>query len=378
MGISKNKQKLSTILSLLILIGAGFICGYRGFHLIDMVFENSNRISSILFTVAWLILWLYLSMYIQIIIHEGGHFLFGKISGYKLVSFRIGQIMFINDKGRLRYKKFTVVGTGGQCLMMPPEGDAYDFPFILYNLGGSIANILVSVIFFILYRITPDPMLSLMFIIIAILGFLFALMNGIPMYLGGIANDGCNAVSLGKDRYARHAFWLQLSINALITEGTRMGDMPPEWFSLPPGADLNNPLICSIGVFRCSYLHDRKDFAEAKTACEFFLEKAPGILKVHQNELLCELLFYEIIGEGRRETIDSLYTKDLQKYIKATKSYVSRSRLLYGFELLINHNKKAAMKHLRVFEKALKTYPFAGEIASEWELIDIINEKARC
>ncbi|MFI3201896.1 MAG: hypothetical protein R3Y54_10315 [Eubacteriales bacterium] len=58
--------------------------------------------------------------YIQIIIHEAGHLIFGFISGYRFISFRIGNFMWMQENGKLRVKRLKIVGTGGQCLMAPP------------------------------------------------------------------------------------------------------------------------------------------------------------------------------------------------------------------------------------------------------------------
>jgi hypothetical protein len=208
-----------------------------------------------------------------------------------------------------------------------------------------------------------------------IIGIAFALMNGIPMYLGGLSNDGMNALSLGKDREAKRAFWLQLYINGLIANGTRLAHMSEEFFQLPDKADLNNPLICAIGALKCSYLQDKKQFDEAKEMCEYMLENAPGLFEIHKNELRCELLFYEILGPCRREEIEKLYTKQLKKYIKATSLYVSRKRLMYTYALLLEGDAVKAEKELAGFEKAARVYPYEIEVQCERELIALVDEK---
>jgi hypothetical protein len=151
--------------------------------------------------------------------------------------------------------------------------------------------------------------------------------------------------------------------------------MSEELFRLSDRADLNNPIICAIGVFKCSYLQDKKQFDEAKGMCEFMLENAPGLLEIHKNELRCELLFYEIMGLCRREEIEKLYTKQLKKYIKATSSYVSRKRLMYAYALLLEGDASKAEKELAGFEKAAKVYPYEIEVQCERELIALVDEK---
>ena len=55
--------------------------------------------------------------FIHIIIHEGGHLIFGWFSGYQFSSFRVGNIILVNNNGKLHLKKFSIPGTAGQCLM---------------------------------------------------------------------------------------------------------------------------------------------------------------------------------------------------------------------------------------------------------------------
>ncbi len=78
-----------------------------------------------------------------IIIHESGHLVTGLRSGYEFISFRIGSMTWVKENGKLSQKKFNIAGTGGQCLMMPPESDKPEnVPFVLYFLGGGCVGTL--------------------------------------------------------------------------------------------------------------------------------------------------------------------------------------------------------------------------------------------
>ena len=72
---------------------------------------------------------------LQIVIHEGGHLVGGLLSGYRFVSFRIFNIALIRHKGRFALRRYSIAGTGGQCLLLPPDGNAGDIPLMLYNLS---------------------------------------------------------------------------------------------------------------------------------------------------------------------------------------------------------------------------------------------------
>ena len=69
----------------------------------------------------------------------------GLATGYRFVSFRIGSWMLQREHGKLRVRKFTLAGTGGQCLLAPPLTDG-KMPCVLYNLGGPLANLITALL----------------------------------------------------------------------------------------------------------------------------------------------------------------------------------------------------------------------------------------
>ena len=88
---------------------------------------------------------------LNILIHEAGHLVFGLLTGYRFSSFRIGNFMWIKENEHLKIKRLSISGTGGQCLLVPPETSDEKTPFVLYILGGSIANLVFALIFSTLY-----------------------------------------------------------------------------------------------------------------------------------------------------------------------------------------------------------------------------------
>lgn len=339
----------------------------------EVLMEKGIGSFALFFAAAMLLAWA--SAFIQTIIHEGGHLIFGLFTGYKFISFRIGHFMFLKKDGMLRIKIFNVVGTAGQCLMMPPAWRA-DMPYRLYNLGGCIANAVTAAFSLLLYLAAGRTgLFSLFAVFLAVTGFSMALTNGIPMRVGGVANDGLNAAILGRGGRSLRDFWLQLYVNGLITKGERYRNMPEEWFRLPEGEELFDPISCTVGVMLFNYYLDRREFEKAEKTAEYMI-KSPGILGVQKNELLCELLFLRILRFAPSAEIDSLLTPQLDRYIKATASYVSRRRLAYAYQLLYKKNLTMAKKCLEVFERTAATYPYAAEIESERELIEIINSRS--
>ena len=76
---------------------------------------------------------------LHIILHESGHLLMGLATGYRFSSFRIASIAFVRKDGQIRVRRYKLAGTGGQCLMLPPEMPVEQVPFFWYNAGGQHA-----------------------------------------------------------------------------------------------------------------------------------------------------------------------------------------------------------------------------------------------
>ena len=312
---------------------------------------------------------LYLSNLLSIIIHESGHLVMGLLTGYQFISFRIGKQILLKQDGHFKIKKYNLAGTKGQCLLMPPNYSE-NLPYFWYNFGGGLFNLLAAIIAFGLSFCFKDNLIIYLFMAI---NLFVALTNLIPLKLT-VPNDGYNLYMLSKDKSCRYGLYSQMKIYALSVQHQRHQDMDPSLFELPKDADLNNPLNQSILVNQVSLLHDLHKFPEAKLLIEQINQECQ-LMELYKNELDCEYLFYCLYEDPHDPNINQLY-QDLFKFIKITsKTSLERQRLLYAFEFLVNHDQSKAQKHLEVFEKIAKNYPFDPIITCEREIITLIQNK---
>ena len=322
---------------------------------------------------------LVLGFIFHIFIHEFGHLIAGKMSGYGFVSIRFFNFTIVNKDGKLIRKKFKVVGTLGQCLMSPPKQINGNYPFILYNLGGGLMNFIFSAVFVACYFIFSSFSGAWAFNLLAAIGVFIGLLNIVPLNLG-IPNDGHNALNLGKNEVTRCAFWSSLNVNALMSQGFRHRDIPIEQYFFDNNIDLydknSNTLLINVAAQHFERLIDKHEFAEAKAFGENLLSKAEKMIEIHKNELRCELLFLELIGECNKEEIERLYTENLKKYIKATSIYTSRQRLLYAYAKLFLNDATEVANLLAKFNKTCLSHPFDGEIIRDRELIALVDDLA--
>ncbi|WP_313130913.1 M50 family metallopeptidase [Anaerocolumna sp.] len=316
-----------------------------------------------------------IAFFVQIIIHEAGHLIFGLLTGYRYISFRIGSFMWVKENDRIHFKRLSLAGTGGQCLMSPPDMIDGKIPYILYNLGGSFMNIIFGLVFLGLYQFLKDiPYLSVTLLIASIVGFASALLNGIPMRLGIIDNDGYNALSLGKSPEALRSFWIQIKVNEQMTKGVRLKDMPEEWFIVPSEDGMKNSMTAARGVFTANRMIDEHAFGEAQELMEKLLKMDSAIVGLHRNLMQCDIVFCELIDKNREEYLDAILDKQQKKFIKQMKNFPSVIRTEFAYALLAEDDDLKAGKIKKRFEKCALSYPYQSDIESERELIQIAEE----
>lgn len=316
-------------------------------------------LSAILVTVA--------AFYLQIILHEGGHLLFGLATGYKFVSFRILNLSIIRQGGKLRIKRFSVDGTGGQCLLTPPDLPLEKIPSLMYNLGGVMTNVLsIFIAVALLFTVDEMPDLLMMFLVMfACMGGFMALMNGIPMTVGGISNDAKNALLLRKDLKNRHTFVIQLRTNALIQNGMRPKDMPEEWFKNDNNIDYSNALQVSVRIMYAGWLIDKELWQEAYDVLEEIEAHKDKIVGLYANELDCELIFAALVT-NKTERAKEICSDRLLAYIKRFKGVMSsKQRLLCAIALYIDKDTTRAKEIYNSVCAKSDRYLMQGEVLSD-------------
>ena len=371
----KKKSSLTKYFPMVLFAAVGAACGFFAASYIDTITANTGQF--ILWFVL-LLMGLYLAVFLQLILHEAGHLVFGLLSGYHFSSFRIMSFMWVKEDGVLRFRRLSIAGTGGQCLMAPPELTDGKFPVLLYNLGGVLANLLLSGIAWGLScAATGVPLLLIWLRVLSITGIALALMNGIPMHMGTVDNDGYNAFSLGKNPQAMRAFWVQLKVNQQVAAGIRLKDMPAEWFALPEPDAMGNSMVATLAVFTCNRMVDAHQFAEADALMARLLEMDSGIVGLHRSLMICDRVYIELITQNRQEVLAQMLTKEQRKFMASMKTFPSVLRTEYVYALLGEKNPGKAEKVKASFEKCAKTYPYSNDIQSERELMALAERSSR-
>ncbi|MBQ7408034.1 MAG: hypothetical protein IJW13_02010 [Clostridia bacterium] len=346
----------------------------------DFLFEILNNEAITAFVILSILFLLFLfSVFLQTIIHEAGHLVCGLISGYKFSSFRILSTCFVKTNEKIKVKKITVPGTVGQCLMLPPKQDlSANVPYKLYNYGGCIFNFASALVFVIIaFVFKYNVILYAIFGVLATAGMMLFFNNGIPKRTALIQNDGQNIIDIGKSQQSMQSYIIQLLIAEAQTKGLKLSEMPNEWFEMPNAEDLNNPLVTTRVSLICSRLIEQRDFFNAHITIRTLLQHKQSLLGIYKIFMELELIYLDAINFWASPTEISNRLSVQLKNVNAIKNSISVQRVLYTVEIVCRANEKEGQKHLQLFEKSAKKYPYQQEIEEERKLIALAQECAK-
>ncbi|MBO5448142.1 MAG: M50 family metallopeptidase [Ruminococcus sp.] len=365
-----SKKKDPPSLGNIIMIGFGAVTGFVIAMVTDINGDDGGI--SLLRLMSAIAVFL-LSVLFGLMIHEAGHLVCGLKTGYEFVSFRVGSFTLVKENGRLVRRKFTIAGTGGQCVMTHElVNDPENVPYFWYHFGGGFFNLLCAVSGLALFFITSDNTARMLMAIFAAVSLMLALMNLIPIKAMGVPNDGYNIYLLHKSPKNRKMILNNIAANGLQYKGSRLKDMPEELFS---DADPDGGIYETAQALLCANRElDRHNFESAKEIYERVL-KNPDLVGIYKNECNCELMFTDIVTGESKEKILENYDKDMQTYIKQTeKTYITRKRLMYAYYLITERDNDKAEAEYQAALKMKDTYPCKGEYDSEMEIIEFVKE----
>ena len=250
---------------------------------------------------------LFVSYILTLILHEGGHLVFGMATGYEFLSFRVFSLTLVKKDGKFAWKRFSIKGTGGQCILMPPESDTPEkVPFFLYHAGGGFMNFITAAICLPISGVISSEIPRTFLLVLGLLSVIQGFVNLIPMKIQ-IPNDGYNIMMMLKDPAEKVAIYKSLRINGLLYYGKTPSEIPEELFDLG-----SNGFYKTVAkVLRAGVLLDRHEYAEAEV---LYAECAEDdTIKVYQLESRCELLFCKIMNGAPAEEIDDICTSTTPK-----------------------------------------------------------------
>ncbi|PTQ86332.1 hypothetical protein C8U37_101171 [Trichococcus patagoniensis] len=280
-----------SFLRIAIHITIAFIMLYR--YMIAKGFDNLGQLLSfdpILIPI--LLAGLFLSIYVHIFLHEGGHFLFGKLSGYRLVSFQVRRFKYSQADHSLHHMQAASPLLAGQCLMAPPNGDYAELPYRGYLLGGILANALTGAALY-SSAFLMEPKVGSLFVLLSFVPVWMALSNLLPKG----QNDGAVLREVSRSLPARRLLFQQLEMARLIEGKVPFADLPDAYFEDLKDAQYQKTFLVDY-FYMVAYVRalGELEFEEADSLLRAFSAHRPVKESVYwpiyvMESLFCDALF---------------------------------------------------------------------------------------
>ncbi len=364
--------------SLIGLIGAGAIVViFKGVSVSDyMESLVSSDWREGLQVMGFMVLWMIVSSVLHIIIHEGGHLVAGLLTGYRFVSFRVFSLTLVKIDGHFRFRRFSIGGTGGQCLMSPPDRPLSEINTRWYNLGGVLANLIVAAAALAVLCLADLPMWAeTLMLMLIIIGVIYALLNGLPLKINGLPNDGYNLKNLEKSSLSKLLFCNVLRANACVQEGMQPKDLPEAYFTISEEIDWTDGMQVNWQLLNIARLQNMHLWTEAYTLLSEALQHKEDVPDLFYKESACEMIFVSLVL-GRKDEARQLYTDDIKKYIKDYgKMQSGKLRLLYAISLLLEEDKAKAETLLHTLKSQRNSYLLQGEADMDIELAEWLSKR---
>lgn len=205
-----------------------------------------------------------IGLFITFMIHEVGHLVGGKISGFKFNSFSIGLMYFYKKNSKLKFKvrKLTLFNIlSGHCQMIPEQGFKSFNPF-WFNLGGSFFNLLTTFILFIVIENIEINHIWLSWIRPGmVMNLIIGLGNLIPLKILQ-QTDGYNRI---RGFYAtdKRGMYIMLILDREVKNGKRYRDFDPDLLLVDLNEKINSFFVAFLVMVFAFYLADKGDHKAA-------------------------------------------------------------------------------------------------------------------
>lgn len=294
---------------------------------------NIGKLLAALSVWDWLILgYLTLfSLYLHVFLHELGHLIGGKLTGYRLILFQASRFRYDSKNRSFTRKRPRGAGMLGQCLMAPPEAGSYEEkPYWLYLAGGLAMNFFWGALLYTGSFLLPVRW-SFYAFILSLVPLLLAISNS---YWRGYT-DGNVIKEVQKSPLARKLFFQQLELAERFEQDQTFTDIPDYFFETVTNRESEQTFL---GEYYELIDYRRKLYELDFEAADLRLRRimavrdtrfSPYAVSIYCEKLFCDALF------GRIKTAQQTHAL-VQRIPQLSAHYRQTKRIAAAYELFVN------------------------------------------
>lgn len=241
--------------------------------------------------------------YLVTFVHEGGHWLAGRLAGFRTVRFSVGPLTLHVVRDRLHFRfGFNRGLPAGATQMIFRNSNAMRARYMAFTAGGPVASLLTAGLAVVLAQPLAGGDLRTALFIYAWLSAFAGVINLLPVRFGAFASDGLQLLTLlrgGRD--ARHMI-AGLHLVALLFSGVRPREWPSEIVAVLDEGEPSTALRNTTRALQFLYLCDREESEPARRILELELEALEQeASQLKANWHLDAALFYSRVdGDGEK------------------------------------------------------------------------------
>lgn len=377
-NIKKISHKILRIVAFFVVgILIGFVAGFIIGKIIKPMLHADLSAADVALTIFMALVFFVLSFIIHIVVHEAGHMIAAMARGWKFLSFMIMGVVLSRRDGSLRLSRFSMAGAAGQCLMLPPENGDTPFGIALYNAGGVLANLLLTVIASVILFIPSihHSLATTVFLLcIIIVGLYLIVINGIPNKLAGLPNDGLNMLNLHKDEFSTMVFLRSMRLVGYLMQDDTSRLESMTYMCDDREINFSNPIHVMALSSDLSLAMLRMDFNKANAIMQRAEPHMSRMITIYRNELTLERIYLTLIRPHYPEDINRLLDKSISKYLQVQSVFrPSALRVQYALAAIHEADSSKAEKIYERFQRVSRKYYLQGEIKYEQQLVDFVR-----
>lgn len=297
-----------------------------------------------------------LSISISIFLHELGHFIAGKIVGYKLASFRIKKTSYDLSNGKVKKSKKESVGYEGLCSMIPTSDSPSKYAFFIS--GGPIINLLIGIP--VLLLVSPVDFITIFVVAFGVASLTLGITNIIPIKTKkNLDSDGMQLKNILFKKGDYKLLYSIIKSDSQTYHGIRPKEMQIE-INQEDEFNINYAILVAIKAI------DEWDIDTLLYCCDNF-ERLSESIASYSAETINGIICYASCITNNTDKAKKYYTK-IEKMVQNDETCNSY-RIRAYYEFYINENIECAKSLCIKGLNAIDKYIYSGYAIMENELL---------